>query len=163
MHRFALALALVPFAQPAFSAEPTPSSKARVECTIEQGSNDFVSIGKSAVIEAGAPLQKIVVIDGSVTVKKGARVKSILVSNGSATIEEGAQVDGSVITIGGKSSIARKTDVKESVITLDDGLKVVGDKGDGLSLNLTIDGKSLGEKIVDEVVKELRGCRIVKR
>ncbi|MFT3708737.1 MAG: hypothetical protein QM817_13890 [Archangium sp.] len=161
MHRFALALALVPFAQPGFAADPRP--KSNIECTIEQGSQDLVTIGRDAIIEPGGVAQKVVVIDGNLLVKKGARAKSVLVSNGSVTIEAGAQIDGSVITIGGKSTVARKTDVKESVITLDDGLKIIGDNGDGLSLNITIDGKSLGEKLVDEVLKELRGCKIVKK
>jgi hypothetical protein len=161
MHRFALALALVPFAQPAFAAEP--KAKNNIECTIEQGSQDLVTIGRDAIIEPGGVAQKVVVIDGNLLVKKGARAKSVLVSNGNVTVEAGATVDGSVITIGGKSTVARKSDVKESVVTLGDGLEIVGDKGDALSLNITIEGKSLGEKIVDEVLKDLRGCKVVKK
>jgi hypothetical protein len=142
----------------ALAQEP---KKPRLNCTLQQGKDDLVVVGKDAVIEPGQRATNVLVIDGNVTVKRGARVKTVFVSNGDATIERGATVDGSVLVVGGKAKVARKQDVRKGIITVDDGLHIVGDDGKGLDLNLSFDGESLGHRIVSEVAKEMRGCAVM--
>lgn len=140
----------------------SPKSKPQLKCTLQQGKGDLLFVGESAVIEPGKKVKDVVVIDGHLVVKKGAHVGSVLVSNGDATIEKGAKVDGSVVSVGGKTHVARRTDVKEAVISLDDSLHVDSEEGQTIDLRLAIDGKSLAEEIAEKAIKEFRGCTLVR-
>lgn len=140
----------------------SPKDKPQVKCVIEQGKGDVLFVGESAVIEPGKKVKDVVVIDGHLVVKKGAHVDSVLVTNGDATIEKGAKVDGSVITVGGKTHVARRTDVKKGIINLDDTLHVEGEDGEAIDLRLSVGGKSLAEEIAEKAIKEIRGCTLVR-
>jgi hypothetical protein len=141
---------------PAFAGPRT-----NVECTLDRDPDDIVAKGKDITIEAGQRVKDVIVIDGNVRVKKGASVKTILVTNGTITLEAGARVREHVINIGGTPSIDPKARVKGSRIVVNEGIHLQGDEGGTFDLNLRVDGRPIGEKILAEVLGELRGCKIV--
>lgn len=151
---FLLAVAL-----PALAAEP---SKTKIDCTLEhRDPDDVVARGHDVVIEPGQKVKDVLVVDGSVRLKKGAVVKTLFVSNGTATVEQGATVEGAVLVVHGRAVVIDRADVKKGVLTLDDGLHIEGQKGESFDLNLRIDGQSLGQKLASEIVKDMRGCKLV--
>lgn len=156
------ALVILALSFPAFAGDGGASSKPRVDCTLEQHDpDDLVARGKDLTVEPGKKVKDVLVVDGNVTVKKGAVVKTVFVTNGTVTIEKGATVQGAVMVVGGKVKVADRADVKKGVLTLDDGIHVEGQKGDSFDLNFTIDGQSLGQRIAAEIIKDMRGCKLL--
>jgi hypothetical protein len=155
-------LVLALLALPAFAADGGPDSKFKVDCSLERDRDDLTARGKSLLLEATARAKDVIVVDGNVTVKKGAVVTgTIFVSNGDVVIEAGATVKGAILIAGGKATVAQRSDVKQGIVTLDEGLHVNGGDGNSLDLNLNLEGQSLGKKIVADIVKEMRGCKLV--
>lgn len=154
------ALAAPPATTAAPPPAPAPAAKPHLDCRFEQGKDDLVFIGKDVVIGPETKADVVLVLDGNVTVKPGARLKTLVVSNGNATLDAGASVKKSVLVVGGKAAIAQRSDVKEGVITIDDGIHLSGKDG-SLDLSFNVDGEPVGKKLVTEVVRELRGCTLV--
>lgn len=138
-------------------------SRTQVECSLDRDPDDVVEKGRNVTIEPGQTVKDVVVIDGNVRIKKGASVKTVLVSNGTITLEAGATVRESVVDIGGTPKIDPKAVVKGSRIVIDDGIHIQGDAGSQLDVNLQIGGESLEKNIIAEVLKELRGCKVVDK
>ena len=136
-------------------------TKPNVECTLDRDPDDVVAKGRDVTIERGQIVKDVVVVDGNVLIKKGASVKTILVTNGNITLESGATVRESIINIGGTPKIALGATVKGSRIVVNDGVHLQGDEGGTFDVNLKVDGQPIGEKILAEVLKELRGCKVV--
>lgn len=131
------------------------------ECTIEVQAGDVVARGKDVVVEAGKRVNDAVAIDGNVVVRRGAHVKSAVAVNGSVTIEAGAKVTGSAISFGGKVTVAPDAKVDGSRLVLGDGIKIRGENGTDLSLNLSVAGESLGQLLAGKFAGAARKCRFV--
>lgn len=145
----------------AFAADPP--SKNGDSCHITAGPNDIVKRKGDVVIEAGRTVESVIALKGQVTLKKGAKVKSIISVKGDAIIEAGAEVDESVVSIGGKVKVADGGVVRGSKISLVDGqLSLVGDDGKSLSGDLHIDGTSVTQLLLANVLKKLDGCVVEK-
>jgi NDP-sugar pyrophosphorylase family protein len=146
-----LALALVSLSLSAAARDPETS------CTVEAGPNDVVRKKGDVVVEAGQALENVIALDGSVTLHKGAHVKTVIALRGDATIEEGATVDESVITVAGRAHV--KGTVSGSRIEVRRGsIRLVGEKGDSLSGDLTIDDTTLSKLLVDKVLEKVDAC-----
>lgn len=150
MRSFLLA-ALVVTALPAFAEE---------ECRVEAGPNDVVKKTGDVVIEAGQVVEDAIALDGTVTIKSGAKVKSAVSFHGNVIIEDGASVKKSALAIGGTVKVAKGGKVNNSIEISDKGLKVRGDDGDDVDLNLIVGGKSLGQRIADEALAKMKNCKI---
>jgi hypothetical protein len=131
-----------------------------LNCSGTKDPRDTVVQGHNLVLEAGQKTRDVLVSDGNLSIKKGAQVNNVVVVNGSVTVEAGAKVKGSVVALGGTAKLERKSDVKDSVIWIDDGIHLVNDEGGSLDFNLTVGGKSLGRSLVDEALKGLHGCQV---
>lgn len=149
-----LALLLILVAVPAFAAD---------ECKIEAGPNDVVKKTGDVVIEAGQQVEDVIALEGLVTIKRGAKVKSAISLHGSVVIEDGATVSKSAVSIGGTVKRGKGATVNSTVEISDAGLRVRGDDGDDLDLNIVIGGKSLGQRVADEALVKLKNCRIVAK
>jgi len=137
------------------------SALAEEKCTIEAGPGDVVSKHGTVTIEAGRKVEDAVALDGDVVVRAGASVKNAVAVHGNVVVEDGATVRKSAVTVGGTVKAGAQAKVHDRVELSDDGLKVKGDDGDDLALNLTVSGESLGKKIVDEVLAKVKHCRVV--
>lgn len=130
-------------------------------CTVEAGPRDVVKRTGDITIEEGQVVDDAVALDGRVTVKRGAVVKNAVSFRGDVVIERGARVKKSAVAIAGRVKVAAGARVNNSVEISEKGLKVRGDEGEDLDLNLTIGGKSLGQRIADEAIEKFKSCRIV--
>lgn len=148
------ALLLILVAVPALAAD---------ECKIEAGPNDVVKKSGDLTIEAGQEVEDVVALDGLVTIKRGAKVKSAVSLHGSVVIEPGATVTKSALSIGGTVKVAKGATVNSTVEISDAGLRVRGDDGNDLDLNIVIGGKSLGQRVADEALAKMKNCRVVAK
>ena len=130
-----------------------------IDCSLDRGPGDVVEKDKDIVIETG--VQNVVAAGGNITLKKGAHVKTVLATHGSVTVEAGAVVDEAIIAVGGKLVVDPKATVKGGRIVINDGIKVMGESGDNLSFDFTIDGKTLSQRIVEDIVSNVHGCKVV--
>lgn len=149
-----------------FAAMLTLSSAAFAEdgCTITAGPHDVVSKRGDVVIEAGQVVEDAIAVDGKVTIKKGATVKSAVSMNGAVVVEDGATVTDAVVAIGGVAVVGKKASVQNVIeLSAEHGLRLRGSEGDGFSFNFTIDGKSLGQRIVEEATSKVKGCKVNKK
>jgi predicted acyltransferase (DUF342 family) len=131
-----LTLSAVTLAQTA----KTKGSKFNVDCSLKADPSDLIAQNKDVIVGGTENIKDVIVTNGNITVLKGAKVETVLVSNGNITIEEGATVKGSVLAVGGKVKVSKKTDVKESIIWVDDGIHVLGNESESFDLNLNING-----------------------
>jgi hypothetical protein len=132
-----------------------------IDCTVNADKDDLVVKGKDLIVEGGRVYKDAIAVDGNVILKKGARVKSAVALHGSVTVEAGAQVLDSVVAVGGGVKVEKGGRVKGSRVWIDNGIHVVGEDGKDLDINLTVDGKSLGETIIASALKDIRACKIV--
>lgn len=152
--RQALATLLLLTALPAFAND---------DCKIEAGPNDVVKKTGDLIIEAGQQVEDAIALDGTLTIKSGATVKSAISFHGSVIIEAGAKVSKTALAIGGTVKAARSAVVNSTVELSGKGLKVRGEDGDDIDLNIVIGGKSLGQRIADEALVKLKNCRVVTK
>jgi NDP-sugar pyrophosphorylase family protein len=146
-----LAAALLLASVPAF-AEDT--------CTIDAGPKDVVKKKGDIVIEAGQSVEDVITLDGNVTLKAGSTVKSAVSLHGNVIIEIGAKVEKSALAIGGRVQVEKGAKVKNVIEISDKGLKVRGDDGDDVDVNINIGGKSLGQMIADEALAKTKNCKV---
>jgi hypothetical protein len=76
------------------------------------------------------------------------------------TIEPGAHVKDSVVAIGGKLEVAKTARVGGRQISIDKKLKVVSEDGDKVDLSLNINGHSLVQSVLAEVLDKVHGCKV---
>jgi NDP-sugar pyrophosphorylase family protein len=131
-----------------------------LDCSLKADPDDRISKGKSLEVKAGEILKDAVVLDGDLVVRRGASVKSAVAVHGTVTIEDGATVRGSVVALGGKLRVGPKASVQGSRISLDDGLHVVGEDGGSFDVGISMGGEPLGKKLMAEVLKDVRACRV---
>lgn len=149
-----LALLMTLLAIPAFAAD---------DCKIEAGPHDVVKKTGDVVIEAGQQVEDAIAVEGLVTIKRGAKVKSAISLHGNVVIEDGATVTKSAVSIGGTVKLGKGATVNNTVEISDAGLRVRGDDGNDIDLNIVIAGKSLGQRVADEALSKLKNCRIVAK
>lgn len=149
-----LALLLVLVSLPALAAD---------DCKIEAGPNDVVKKSGDLTIEPGQVVEDAIALDGTITIKPGAKVKSAISFHGSVIIEAGAAVTKTALAIGGTVKASKIAAVNNVVEISDKGLRVRGDSGDDLDLNLVINGKSLGQRIADEALVKLKNCKVAAK
>src|SRR4051794_27480223 len=149
MRSLFLVLCLGLVASPAFASG---------DCHVDAGPNDRVAKGHDVVIGENEWAESAVAIEGNVIIRKGAHVKNAVALHGSVTVEAGAIVDESVVAFGGKTRIDPAAQVKGSVVALDKGLHIRSDEGKDFSININVDGESLGRKILNSVLKDLDQC-----
>ncbi len=130
-------------------------------CIIEAKKNDRVAKGKDVVVNAGEQVEDAVAVEGNVYVRRGARVKQAIALNGSVTIEAGARVTGSVLAIGGKVHVSPDAEVEGSQLSLDDGLRIVGETGREIRVNASLDGKNLAHEILKPMIEKFRHCGVI--
>lgn len=133
------------------------------DCKVEAGPNDVVKKSGDLTIEPGQVVEDAIALDGTVTIKPGAKVKSAISFHGSVVVEAGAAVTKTALAIGGTVKAAKTSAVNNIVEISDKGLRVRGDSGDDLDLNLVINGKSLGQRIADEALVKLKNCKVVAK
>lgn len=131
------------------------------QCTIEAGPRDVVQKSGDVTIAPGQDVESVYALDGSVRVQKGAKVKSIIAFHGDVTVEDGAQVTDDLIAFDGVVKVAKGATVKSTIEVGKRGLRVQGDDHDDVAVNVSIGGKSLAQRIAEEAVKKVKGCRIV--
>lgn len=131
------------------------------ECKVEAGPNDVVKKTGDVIIEAGQLVEDAIALDGTVIIKSGARVKNAVSFHGSVLVEDGARVTKTALSIGGTVKAAKGSTVNSVVEISEKGLRVRGDDGNDVDLNIVISGKSLGQRIADEALVKMKGCRIV--
>ena len=123
-----IALLLTVLSIPAFAAD---------DCKIEAGPNDVVKKIGDVTIEAGQEVEDAIAVEGLVTIKRGAKVKSAISLHGSVVIEDGATVTKSAVSLGGTVKLGKGATVKNTVEISDAGLRVRGDDGTRLLIELT--------------------------
>ncbi|MDP1826987.1 MAG: hypothetical protein Q8L48_27180 [Archangium sp.] len=136
---------------------------AEEECRVEAGPNDVVKKTGNVVIEAGQTAEDAVALDGTVTVKKGATVKNAVSFHGGVVVEDGAKVTKTALAIGGTVKVAKSATVNSTVEVSDKGLRVRGEDGKDVDVNIVIGGKSLGQRIADEAMAKMKNCRIATK
>lgn len=136
---------------------------AKDECHITVGKRDVVKRTGDVIIEGGQVVEDAIALDGTVVVKAGAKVKSAVSLKGSVVVEDGAVVTDTVLSIGGTVTVGKTAFVK-SVLELDaeHGIRLRGKDGEDFSFNLRIDGKTLGERIVEESTAKVKDCLVTK-
>ena len=149
-----LLAALVLFAAPVLADDT---------CKVEAGPNDVVKKTGDVVIEPGQVVEDAVTLDGKVTIKKGATVKNAISFHGDVVVEDGATVTKTALTLGGNVQLAKGASVKSTVEISDKGLKLRGEDGKDVDVNITIGGKSLGQRIADEALAKMKNCHIVAK
>lgn len=152
--RSILALALVLSSYPVLAAD---------ECHVEAGPNDVVKKTGDVVITEGQVVEDAIALDGKVIVKKGATVKNAVSFHGDVQIEDGATVTKSALTIGGSVKVAKGATVKSTIEISDRGLRLRGEDGKDVDVNLSFNGKSLGQTIADEALAKMKNCRITAK
>lgn len=143
-----------------FAATP---ALAEDDCRVEAGPNDVVKKSGDVVITEGQVVEDAIAIDGRVVVKKGAVVKNAVAFHGDVVVEEGARVSKSALSIGGSVKVAKGASVNGTVEISDKGLRVRGEDGDDVDVNVVIGGKSLGQRIADEALVKLKNCKVVAK
>ena len=133
---------------------------AKDDCVIDSGPNDIVKKSGDIVIEAGQVVEDVITLNGTVTIKSGATVKSAISMHGNVIIEDGGTVKKSALSVGGTVKRSKGSSVNGTIEISDKGLKVRGEDGDDVDLNIVIGGKSLGQRIADEALAKLKNCRI---
>ena len=131
------------------------------DCKVEVGPNDVVKQHGDVVIEAGQIAEDVVALEGSVLIKAGAKVKSAVSFGGTVTVERDAVVK-TALSMGGSVKVASDAQVGSVVEIGGKGLKVRGNDGKDLDLNLTWDGKSLGQRIADEALAKVKHCKVAR-
>lgn len=136
-----------------------------VDCDLDDlGPNDRFSEKGDLIIPAGASIEDAIAIDGDVIIKSGATLSGNAVSlGGSVIVEPGAVVEQGVFSVGGKLRIASKATVRGSRIALGDGIALRSEDGEDLELALQINGKSLGQALADEILRDVRACLKARR
>ena len=146
-----LASILLISAVPAFAAD---------ECQVDAGPNDVVKKKGDVIIEAGQTVEDAISLDGMVVIKSGAKVKSAVSFHGSVVVEDGATVKETALAVGGIVTVSKNAKVKSVVEVSERGIRVRGDDGDDIDVNLKIAGKSLGQRIADEALVKMKNCKI---
>lgn len=131
------------------------------ECVVDAGPHDVVKKTGDVIIEAGQIVEDAIALDGMVIVKNGAKVKNAISFHGSVLIDIGGEVTQTALAIGGKVKVIKGGSAKSVVEISEKGLRVRGDDGDDLDLNIVIGGKSLGQRIADEALAKMKNCQIV--
>lgn len=131
-------------------------------CTIEAGPRDVVQKSGDVTIAAGRNVETVYALDGSVRLEPGAKVKAVLAFHGDVTVEPGAEVTDNVIALDGVVKVAKGATVKSSIELSKRGLRVEGDEHDDVAVNVSVGGKSLAQRIAEEAVKKVKGCRVVE-
>jgi UDP-3-O-[3-hydroxymyristoyl] glucosamine N-acyltransferase len=131
-----------------------------LHCNIEVRGNDRVAKGKDVIVEENAQVHDAVAVEGNVVLKKGARVHSAVALHGSVTVESGAQVAESAVAVGGKVMLAPGASVHGNVIFIDNGFHLRGEDGKTTDLDVTIGGFNPAKLLLEEALKEIRGCVI---
>lgn len=136
-----------------------------VDCDMDDLSpKDRFSEKGDLIIPAGASIEDAIAIDGDVVIKSGASVSGNAISvGGSVIVEPGAVVEQGVISIGGKLQVSSKATVRGSRIALGDGIALRSEDGEDLELALKINGKSLGQSLADEILRDVRACLAARR
>lgn len=134
---------------------------AEEECKVEAGPNDVVKKSGDIVIQPGQVVEDAITLDGTVIIKGGAKVKSAVSFHGNVIVEDGAKVEKSALAVGGAVTVVKGAKVNNAIEISDKGLKVRGDDGDDVDLNIVIGGKSLGQRIADEALAKMKNCKIV--
>ena len=130
---------------------------AKDSCHIDAGPDDVVQKKGDIVIEAGKTVHDVIALRGQVTVKKGAKVHSIISVKGDVVVEAGAEVTDAIIVLKGKTVVDPSATVG-SRVSLDNGLSISNDSGDGFHGDFNVDGESLSKRIVKEALKKIDGC-----
>lgn len=142
-------------------ALPGPAVAGTVlHCTRSADKDDLVVEKKSAEVRAGQVVKNAVVVEGDLTVKAGAVVRNAVVVKGTLRVEKGAVVEESVVVVGGRAVLAEGATVKGSRVEVDDGLHLVGEDGQRLDLALSVDGESVGKRLLAEVLKDVHTCQV---
>lgn len=131
----------------------------KVNCTLKADKDDRVAKGQDLEVVEGQRLKDAVVVEGNLIIRRGASVKSAVALRGSVTVEAGAEVRESVLVIGGTATISPQATVKGRLV-LNDRLELVGDDGGRVDLSLSINGESVGRRLVKEVLKSVHACRV---
>jgi NDP-sugar pyrophosphorylase family protein len=133
------------------------------ECRIDAGPNDVVKKTGDVIIEAGQNVEDAIALDGKVIIKNGAKVKSAVSFHGSVIVEDGAKVTKTALAVGGIVTVAKGATVKNTLELSERGLKLRGDDGDDIDVNINIGGKSLGQRIADEALAKMKNCKIATK
>jgi NDP-sugar pyrophosphorylase family protein len=104
---------------------------ARTRCVVKVGRDELAAEGKDLLVRPGPRWKSAVAVRGNVVVQKGARVDEVAAVGGSVTLEEG-----DAAAIGGK-------------LRIEEGGAVKGEKS---SVDVSLNGMELGQKIRDGVV-----------
>lgn len=78
-------------------------------------------------------------------------------------VEDGAKVSKTALAIGGIVTVAKGASVKNTVELSERGLKLRGDDGEDVDVNINIGGKSLGQRIADEALAKMKNCKIAAK
>jgi len=143
-------------AQDAGAGAPVPD-----RCIIEAKKYDRVAKGKDVIVEAGDHVEDAIAVEGNVYVRRGARVKQAIALHGSVIVEAGARVTGSVVAIGGRITVSPDAQVEGSQLSLDDGLRIVGETGRELQINASLDGVNLAREILKPMLEEFHDCGVI--
>lgn len=132
---------------------------AKDECHITVGKHDVVKRTGDVVIEAGQVIEDAIALSGRVIIKSGAKVKSAISLSGAVVVEDGAVVTDTVLAMGGTVTVGKGAFVK-NVLELDKehGLRLRSDDGDDFTFNISIGGKSLAQRIVEEATVKVKDC-----
>lgn len=133
------------------------------KCEIQVGPNDVFKKSGDLTIEAGQTVEDAFALDGKVIVKKGAKVKSAISFHGDVVVEDGAKVTKTALAIGGAVKAAKGADVNSSIELSDKGVRIRGEDGGDVDVNLSVNGKSLGERIAEEALAKTKNCRVVAK
>jgi hypothetical protein len=131
-------------------------------CEVKAGPHDVVKQKGDLVIEAGQVVEDAIAVDGRVTVKTGAQVKSAVSLHGDVVVEAGATVTKTAFALGGQVREAKGSHVADVLDISDAGVRLRGESGTSFSLNLVIDGKSLGQRLVEEAVAKTKKCQVTQ-
>jgi hypothetical protein len=138
------------------------AANARAEdCAITAGPRDRIAQSGDVVVEAGETVENAMALNGNVIIHKGARVKSAVAVNGNVIIEARAKVTETAATLGGKIKLAPDARIQGSKLELANGFKVTGEDGKKVvDLKLSIDGRSVTDLLLAEMVEQARTCRV---
>lgn len=139
------------------------SALAEDSCKVEVGPKDVVKKTGDVVIEPGQDVEGAFALDGKVVIKKGAKVSKAVAFHGDVVVEDAAKVTDAALSIGGTVKTGKGAVVKSIVQISDSGVRVKGEDGEDVDVNLSIGGKSLAQKIADEALGKLKDCRVVAK
>ena len=152
------ALALLLAVPPAAAGE-----KSKTGCTIQVGKDDQAAQGADLTVEAGRRVHHAVALHGNVILRKGADVDEVAALGGSVTLEAGA-VARKALAVGGDVRVRKGARVDGDAVAF--GGRVVVEpgaevRGEHTDLDISLDGKRLGQVIREEI--EARGHCTVER